>query len=223
MGYRGEEYFEEVARRLTEWYRRRGRDFPWRHTRDPYVILATEFLLQRTRAETVAKVFEEFFSRYPSPESLANADPEELRKFFSRLGLVRRADALREAAREIVERHGGSVPRSKEELLKLKGVGPYIASAVLCFAYSAPVPVVDTNVARVLGRAAGASSRGEAEAFLERLLRHGNPREISLALIDLGALVCTRKPRCPECPLSDLCSYRGSGRTGAQCAGGASR
>jgi len=200
-----DEFLADIAKRLERWYEQHGRRFPWRAVSDPYVIFATEFLLQRTRAETIEAAFHDFFTRYPTVRALAEAAPEDVRRFFSRLGLLYRGERLWAAAREIVKKHGGAVPDSMEELLKLRGVGVYIASAVLNFGFGVPTPVVDKNVLRVMNRLANIVSETEARRFIAALFRRGDHRRIAYALIDLGALVCTETPRCEKCPLASVC------------------
>jgi A/G-specific adenine glycosylase len=202
----GEEMYREIAEKLQGWCTAKCRRFPWREKRDPYVILVTEFLLQRTKAENVAKIFEKFFSKYRTIRELASASPEELRGFFSELGLLYRGERLLEIAKAIVERHRGEVPCNMESLLKMKGVGVYIASAVMNFACGVPTPVVDKNILRVLNRVFGASRESECREIISRLYRYGDNVLIAFALIDLGATVCVEPPRCGECPLNEICA-----------------
>jgi A/G-specific adenine glycosylase len=206
MTLHGEETYREVARKLQDWCTAKCRKYPWREKRDPYVILVTEFLLQRTKAETIAKIFEKFFSKYTTISELASASPEELRGFFSELGLLYRGERLLEVAKVIVERYGGKVPCSMESLLKMKGVGVYIASAVMNFACNIPTPVVDKNVLRVLNRVFDASRESECREIISRLYKYGDNVLIAFALIDLGAMVCVVPPRCGECPLNEICA-----------------
>jgi len=201
----GEDVFPELVRRLEDWFRKHGRRFPWRGTRDPFVILVTEFLLQRTRADVVERAFHSLFSRYKSPEDLASADIGELRELFSGLGLFYRAERLRNIALALVKRYGGQVPRDLESLLLLKGVGVYIASAVLNFGHGIPTPVVDRNVMRLFNRLFGLTSERRVRDLIERLYTLGDHVPLAYAFIDLGAMVCTEPPRCQSCPLDGLC------------------
>lgn len=198
--------YKEIAERLTKWYERYGRKhLPWRKKSDPKTILIAEFLLQRTKAENIEKVFEKFLSEYGDFEKLASATSEELRLFFGRLGLFYRGERLVQVAKIIVNEYGDEVPCDMESLLRLPGVGVYIASAVLNFGCGIPTPVVDKNVLRVLNRLKGITSETEARKFIENLYRYGNYKIIAYALIDLGALICRDNPRCVDCPLNDLC------------------
>ena len=200
-----ENFLKEVARRLSDWFSRQGRRFPWRRFESPDIVLVTEFLLQRTRAETIERVFDEFISRWSDISKIASASPDELRKFFSKLGLLYRWERLIGVAREIEEKHGGKVPCDFEELLRLKGIGVYIASAVLNFGCGKPTPVVDKNVMRVMNRLAGITRETEARRFIEHLYKFGDHRVLAFALIDLGATVCREIPDCGRCPLDDIC------------------
>lgn len=197
--------YKALADRLENWFRVHGRRFPWRTVQDPYVILATEFLLQRTRAEAVEKIYERFFSRYRTIEELASASSVELQGFFARLGLLYRGERLREVAKQVVKQYGGKVPCDLDKLLRLSGVGVYIASAVLNFGCNVTTPVVDKNVLRVLNRVANIVTESDARVFISGLYTHGDHRVLAYALIDLGATVCIEPPRCRSCPVDDLC------------------
>ncbi|MEM3646808.1 MAG: hypothetical protein QW334_01500 [Thermofilum sp.] len=211
-----EEKIRAVREKLLQWFEINGRDFPWRRTRDPYRILIAEIMLQRTRAEQVVPVYEEFIRHFPNPESLARAGMEAVRAFFSKLGLLWRADLVVRLAGELVKRFGGSPPPEREKLLSLPAVGDYMADAVLSFAYGMDVAVVDSNVCRVLRRIFGLKPKGEARRdrrFRElamKLVPHGKSREFNWAMIDFASEVCTpRKPKCRECLLKSICVYAG--------------
>ena len=136
---------------------------------------------------------------------MARSDVDELRKFFSSLGLTYRGERLKIVTKEILEKHGGNVPCDMDSLLRLKGVGIYIASAVLNFGCDVLTPVVDKNVLRVLNRLQGIVREIDARHFIFNLYKYGDNRKIAYALIDLGALVCLYDPRCAVCPFNDLC------------------
>ena len=196
-------------RRLLAWYRIAARDLPWRHTRDPYRVLVSEFMLQQTQVARVLEYYAPFLRKYPSLGSLARARPRAVREAWDGLGYYRRATNLHRLAREVVERHGGVVPSDPEELRRLPGVGPYTAGAVATFAYEKPAPAVDTNVRRVLSRVFGCRT-----AKVEELARLLQPKRgktawtFYQALMELGALVCAaRTPKCGECPVSRLCNW----------------
>jgi len=203
-----------VRGKLLFWYERNGRDYPWRRTVDPYRILIAEIMLQRTKADQVAPVYGEFIRRFPDPYSLHKADPEVIRSYFSKLGLMWRADLIIRFAAKLVERFGGKIPPDRDQLLSLPAVGDYIADAVLSFAYGRDVAVVDSNVCRVLRRVFGLKPRGEARRdrrfreLAQMLVPPGKSREFNWAMIDFASAVCTpRNPKCDECPLRENCLH----------------
>ena len=191
-----------VAWRLSAWYDQSGRKFPWRFKGDSYHVLATEFILQRTRASVVNQVYETFFEKYGTLRELAGSDEKTLVRFFSPLGLTYRGPRLLGLAREIERRYAGIVPCNMNALLKLRGVGVYIASAVLNFACLVPTPVVDKNVMRVLNRHFGIAKETVGRELISALYRHGDSRKLSYALIDAGATVCIDNG-C-ACPLGEI-------------------
>ena len=209
-----EERIEFFRRKVVDFYLTRGHRWPWRETRDPYVILITELLLQKTTARQVVKVFSSFFSKFPNIEALAKAGEADIEAVIGELGLRKRAGFLRELARHVVEEFGGRIPDTLKDLMKLKGVGLYTANAVRSFAYGMCVPVVDRNVARVLRRFFGLEEEKPAYAdrelwkFAEKMMPTSACREFNYGLIDLGAMICTsREPQCGKCPLRPECTY----------------
>ncbi len=206
-----------AAALLTWWQGERvGRDsLPWRSTRDPWAVLVSETMLAQTQTGRVAARYPDLIARFPTPAALAGAPLAELLRAWCGLGYPRRAVALHAAAGEICARHGGELPGSLDELESLPGVGPYTARAVLAFARSQAVGVVDTNVGRVLARAVAGRrlARREAQHLADGLTAAAPapPREWNLALMDFGALVCgARAPRCDSCPLRRVgaCAWR---------------
>ena len=202
----------EFRRRLLRWFRRHGRDLPWRRTRDPYRIVVSEFMLQQTQVSRVELYYHRFLERYPSIETLAAAPPAMVRESWEGLGYYRRAANLHRLAQAVVGEHGGVVPSDPTVLLRLPGVGRYTAGAVACFAYERATPAVDTNVARVIRRAfhprlRGRAPRGVWEAAAALVpLRGGAAWAFNQAIMELGALVCTaRVARCGECPVRTAC------------------
>src|SRR5215210_2882428 len=143
----------EFRRRLLRWFRRHGRDLPWRRTRSPYHVIVSEFMLQQTQVSRVESYYHRFLSEYPSIESLAAAPASLVRESWSGLGYYRRAANLHRLAQEIVRDRQGLIPSDPAELRQLPGVGRYTAGAVASFAFELPTAAVDTNVARVLRRA----------------------------------------------------------------------
>src|SRR6266704_2030428 len=142
----------DVRARLLPWYDANRRDLPWRRTRNPYRILVAEYLLQRTRIKSGTPYYERFLKRFPTVQDLAAAPLDDVLAVWEGLGFYGRARNLHAAARAIVERHGGQLPESFEELAALPGMGPYTAGAVASIAFGVPVPAVDGNVTRVIAR-----------------------------------------------------------------------
>jgi A/G-specific adenine glycosylase len=210
-------------RRLLAWYRRHQRPLPWRRTRDPWAILVSEVMLQQTQVARVEGYWRRFLGRYPTVEDLAAAPADAVRESWDGLGYYARAANLRAAARAIVAERGGAFPRTPAELEALPGVGRYTAHAVASIAFGADVGTVDTNVARVLGRALGLRGAVKSRARLARtwrvvhaLVPAGRSADWNQALMDLGATVCVaRRPRCRACPVARVCRARGRVATAA--------
>jgi len=209
-----------AAGEVNAWFAREARDLPWRgDDLDPWDVLVSEFMLQQTQVERVLPRYLEWMARWPTPSALAAEEPGEAVRAWGRLGYPRRALWLHRAAVEIVEQHGGRVPRHIDTLLSLTGIGPYTARAVASFAYTERHPVVDTNTRRVLARyvkgraAAGPPSPHDLDD-LEPLLPEDPQaaRTFNAGIMELGAIVCTpRAPRCDRCPLAARCEWRGAG------------
>jgi A/G-specific adenine glycosylase len=204
-----------LRRRLLSWFARNGRSFPWREPgRMPYEVVVAEILLQRTTAAGVARAYIGFLKRYPSWIALAHAPPEGLENALRPLGLWRqKAQAFHRLAQSI-EMSGGVVPRTRMELERLPGIGPYTASAVLAIVYGRAEALLDVNMARLLGRFLGPSKGAEAKpkrrlsALALLLVRGKHSLEVNWAVLDFGALVCRAgRPLCPECPLRARCQY----------------
>jgi A/G-specific adenine glycosylase len=201
-------------RRLLAWYRRHGRDLPWRRTREPYRILVSEIMLQQTQVDRVLPKYEQFVDRYPTMEALAEASVDDVRRLWSPLGYNIRPVRLHAIARESVARYGGRLPDSAETLRRLPGVGRYTAGAILAFAHGQDVAVLDTNVRRVLGRVflgprrlrrlRGAKTLWDLAAWL---VPRGRGYDFNQALMDFGATWCTpRRPRCAHCSMRSFCA-----------------
>jgi A/G-specific adenine glycosylase len=207
---------KEFAEKLLKWWRTNKRDFPWRRTDDPYKILIAELLLRKTTAKQVRGLYEGFLSKYPDSKALSKAQERDIEDTIRPLGLERkRATLLKAIGSEIIQNHGGQVPTSKDDLLKLSGVGSYAANAVLCFAYHKDVPLVDTNAIRIFQRVFGFKSQKRRPKddptlwdFVGGAIPHGKARDFNLAVIDHAHSICIpRNPRCPTCPLNALCKY----------------
>ncbi|WP_332662405.1 A/G-specific adenine glycosylase [Aeromicrobium sp.] len=203
---------------LLDWFGRTARDLPWRRDAAPWAVMVSEFMLQQTPVSRVLPVYEVWVDRWPTPAALAAEPPGEAVRAWGRLGYPRRALRLHAAAQAIVERHGGEVPSSIDELLALPGVGAYTAAAVSSFAFGGREAVLDTNVRRVFARVVGGEQfPPEAVTSAERelatsLLPVRDAHRWAAATMELGAVVCTaRAPRCDECPVADLCRWRAAG------------
>lgn len=189
------------------------REFPWRATRDPWRVLVAEVCCQQTQAHRAVEAYERVCGRFDSPAACAAATLAEVLDAWRGLGYYRRAKALHEAARQIVERHGGRVPDDLDSLLALPGIGPYTARAVLAFAFERDVGIVDTNVGRVLSRAIANRRLGrlDAQRLANSLVEPGRGWTHNQALLDLGAAHCTSVPRCAGCALRPCCKWRRGG------------
>ncbi|MCE9597348.1 MAG: A/G-specific adenine glycosylase [Spirochaetia bacterium] len=196
--------------RLYDWYSLNHRKLPFRQTRDPYSIWVSEIMLQQTRVAAMLPRYTAFMKAFPNIESLAQASEEEVVQAWQGLGYYSRARNLRKGAQQITESMGGSFPRILSDALKLSGVGPYTAAAVLSIAYDQAVPVVDGNVERVLSRLfyPGANGRVWFRDTAERLIAGAtNPSLHNQSIMELGALICVPgKPFCEVCPVQTSCA-----------------
>ncbi len=206
---------------LIGWYRTNARDLPWRRTQDAYAIWISEIMLQQTRVAAVIPYYERFLRELPDAASLANVDDERLHKLWEGLGYYSRANNLKRAARQVVERFGGRMPGAYEELLTLPGVGEYTAGAVASIAFGQAVPAVDGNVLRVYARLFA----------LERDIRDpALKKEVRAALLPLipgdaralhrgahgarrGGLLPHGAPKCGECPCGHAAKTYRRGKT----------
>lgn len=202
--------------RLLKWYRANGRDLPWRRTDDPYHILVSEVMLQQTQVDRVLPKYREWLEKYPSLAHLARAPVDDVAETWRPLGYNIRSRRLHAIARESVTRYGGALPSDEATLLSFKGIGAYTAGAIRSFAFRQRAAILDTNVARVLFRVFVAAGDQKAHAMKRHLWSVSAslvPRkhvfDFNQGLMDLGATICTaRKPRCPVCPMTDLCRSR---------------
>lgn len=210
---------------LLEWYARTARDLPWRRSEfaeryGAWGTLVSEFMLQQTPVARVIPHLQAWLERWPSPAAMATATPAQVVHQWANLGYPRRALWLHSAAIEVVEKHGGVVPRDVPDLLALSGIGDYTARAVAVFHYGDTHPVVDTNTRRVIarlidGRSQPASPSPRDLARMSELLPGGREESavFNAAMMELGAVVCTaRAPRCGECPVAAQCAWLAAGR-----------
>jgi len=199
---------------LTRWGRDNRRDFPWRGDDNPYRVLVSEILLQRSRSSTVARLHPIFFSCFPTLERLAGADSIDVRIALQPLGLVRRADSLVQLARKVITQ-GGAIPTGIDDLMELPGVGPYVANATSSALTGRKARLIDGVSARVYRRfyfgrdAPGEVPRRELEDMVERVAPKRGSHMLNWTVLDLSAAVCMpRRPRCDVCPLARRCSWR---------------
>lgn len=192
---------------LRDWYFGRKRDLPWRRTKDPYKILVSEVMLQQTQVQTVIPYYNRWIERFPNIKTLAFATVDEVLTLWEGLGYYNRARNLHATARDILEKHNGAVPASHQTLLRLPGIGKYIAGAVASIAFNQRVPAVDVNIRRVLARLyCRNTTEKEFELLNLHLMGRGDASDFNQSLMELGALVCvSRPPRCTDCPVISYC------------------
>ncbi|MCL1990211.1 MAG: A/G-specific adenine glycosylase [Defluviitaleaceae bacterium] len=202
---------------LIAWYNMVKRDLPWRENLDPYRILVSEIMLQQTQVATVIPYYHRFMELFPTAEALAHANETDLLKAWEGLGYYSRARNLQASAKMIAE--CGAFPTRHDDILKLKGVGPYTAGAVASIAFSMPVPAVDGNVFRVISRIgaifediAKPKTRQLFESIVTALISKEYPGDFNQGLMELGATICTPKsPKCLECPIRQHCQAYAKG------------
>jgi len=207
------------SHQLSRWYEDAQRDLPWRRPGvTPWQILVSEFMLQQTPVARVEPIWLDWVARWPTPSATAAASAADVLRAWGKLGYPRRAKRLHECATVIAGQFDDEVPSDVETLLTLPGIGAYTARAVACFAYRQRVPVVDTNVRRVVARAVhgradapASSSPHDLDDVAALLPDDAEAPRFSVALMELGATVCTaRAPRCGLCPLT-ACAWRSRG------------
>ena len=197
---------------VINWYNHHGRDFPWRHTKNPYKIMIAEFMLHRTKAEQVVPVYNEFIKKFPDIYSLAQAEPEDMLSVTERLGLHWRGKHFIESARYIIYQLNGMFPEDYNDLRKIPGVGEYIAGAIVTVCFDKPAPVVDSNIARFINRCWNLKLNGEIRRnkkiieIAKELFKLKEPGKFLFAIIDFTSILCKpRKPECSECVLKSVC------------------
>lgn len=203
----------DLAEKLLDWFDVHGRNLPWRvkggaHP-SPYVILVSEFMLQQTTVKTVIPYFARFMARFPSVESLAEADLEDVLQYWQGLGYYTRAKSLHNTAQQIVK--AGYFPNTRKEVMQLKGIGKYTAASYLSLAFNVPEPVVDGNVMRIICRMYHLTApldelQDEIFQKAAELTDKNRAADYASAIMDLGAMICTPKnPQCLLCPWHKDC------------------
>lgn len=204
----------EFQEEFLHWYDDSGRHYlPWRQVRTPYGTWVSEIMLQQTQVATVIPYYLNFMEQFPTIKSLSQADEEALLKAWEGLGYYSRVRNLQKGAQEVEEQFFGNLPQNYEELLKIKGIGPYTAGAISSMAFNEKVAAIDGNCLRVFSRLLGdfadislSKTQKEMKTTVEKLMPNNRPGDFNQAVMDLGSLVCTPKnPQCDFCPLKKYC------------------
>ncbi|MBS7577831.1 MULTISPECIES: A/G-specific adenine glycosylase [unclassified Enterococcus] len=203
----------QFSQLLLSWYQSNQRNLPWRVDKNPYYIWISEIMLQQTQVVTVIPYFLNFIQSFPTIADLAHSDENKLMKAWEGLGYYSRARNLRVAANQIESDFDGKMPTTKEELLSLKGIGPYTASAIASIAFNEVTPAIDGNAFRVFSRVrTEASDIGESKSRVifeeigRQLISEKHPGDFNQAIMDLGSQICTPKaPECEACPVNTIC------------------
>ena len=201
------------GQKLTSWYLQNKRDLPWRKTKNPYKIWLSEVILQQTRVVQGLPYYENFVNSFPTVFDLAKADEQQVLKIWQGLGYYSRARNLHHTAQYISENLNGEFPKTYNELIKLKGIGSYTASAIASFCFDEKVAVLDGNVYRVLSRYFGvetdissSKAKKEFQNLADEVLDKNRPALFNQAIMEFGALQCVPKnPNCEVCVLNDSC------------------
>lgn len=201
------------VQQLLNWYSRNKRDLPWRKTSDPYKIWVSEIMLQQTRVDTVIPYYYRFLEKFPTVHHLAQAGRRQVLKQWEGLGYYSRVRNMQDAAITVSEKLDGNLPDAYSAIIKLKGIGPYTAAAILSIAFQKPYAVVDGNVIRVFSRYFGISNdirkqstKNDISGLAQSLIPDDCPGDFNQAVMELGATVCTPlNPECHECPLTHSC------------------
>ncbi len=209
-----------VGKNISKWFAENRRKLSWRSDPSPYRVWISEVMLQQTQASVVEGYFEKWIDRFPSVSELARAKSEEVIKAWEGLGYYSRARNLHKAAQFILEHYKGKIPSSLEELRKVPGIGPYTAGAIVSFAFGGRASAIDGNVKRVIARLIGLEveidkreAMKKVESCVNDILPQENPAQVMEGLIELGAVVCKKKPQCIRCPIKRFCSALRKGIT----------
>jgi len=211
------------SRQLLSWYRKNKRDLPWRHTHDPYLIWLSEVIMQQTRIDQGLPYYEKFAKVYPTVAHLAAAGEQEVLKLWQGLGYYSRARNLHQAAKMIMELHGGSFPSTYSSIRSLKGVGDYTAAAIASISFGLSHPVADGNVLRFLARLYGITDPTDQPETKRHILDlanenidHRHPGDFNQAMMEFGARVCTpANPDCCHCIFMTCCLAKARGLVGS--------
>jgi A/G-specific adenine glycosylase len=207
----------QLRKSLLTWYERQGRDLPWRKQSDPYPIWVSEIMLQQTQVITVIPYYQRWLTQFPTIETLAIADLQNVLKAWEGLGYYARARNLHKAAQQIVRDYNGVFPTDLETVLTLPGIGRTTAGGILSAAFNQPVSILDGNVKRIFARLLAlplppAKALKRLWELSDRLIDPKHPKDYNQALMDLGATLCTRsRPSCDRCPWMQQCQAYSQG------------
>jgi len=201
-----------MTEKLLAWYYQGHRQLPWRGTKDPYAIWLSEIMCQQTQVATVIAYYNRFLEKFPTIEALAKGTEEEVYKLWEGLGYYSRAKRLLLCSREVVNHYQGIFPNTYKEIIKLPGIGPYTAGAILSIAYNIKEPAIDGNVMRVYARLYEIEvdvGKGTSRKIFDPVVRKDLPEDVrhfNQAVMELGATICTpTKPKCAICPINTHC------------------
>lgn len=204
---------QKITNELIAWYEENKRDLPWRHTKNPYYIWISEIMLQQTRVEAVKEYYDLFIKELPTLKDLAEIEEDKLLKLWEGLGYYSRVRNMQKSAKLLVENGYDTLPSTKNDLLKLPGIGEYTAGAIASIVFDVPTIAIDGNVYRVLGRVYEIKdSITKPKTYklyadiVEKLLPKESAGAFTQSFMDLGSLICTPKnPKCEDCPLNKKC------------------
>jgi A/G-specific adenine glycosylase len=200
---------------LLHWYDINKRTFPWRYVFEPYKVFISEILLQQTNVEKIIKPYFKIINKYKNIYELAEAESEFLIYTFKEIGLFYRADRMISISKEFIDKYNGNIPDDLDNIIRVKGIGRYIGSAILCFGYNRPYAILDTNVIRVFERVLGISkerSRAREDKklweFAQAILPQNDYVDYNYALLDFASEVCSAsKPKCSNCIFKYMCYF----------------
>lgn len=203
---------DDFAPLINKWFRQNKRNLPWRETKNPYNIWLSEIILQQTRVDQGLNYYLKFIKHYPTVVDLANADEKDVLNDWQGLGYYSRARNLHASAKSIRDNMKGVFPHDYSDILSLKGVGKYTASAIASIAFNLPYAVVDGNVYRVLSRLYdintpidSSAGKKQFQEIADQLIDKKNPGDYNQAIMEFGALICTPQPKCTDCPVVSMC------------------
>jgi len=211
-----DDVLEIFQKKLLNWFKNNKRRFPWRINSNPYDLIIAEIMLQKTNAEKVEKIYPNFLKKFPNFDTLLNASNEEIKSKLKYLGLQNyKTLVIKELSRNVIEKYDNKIPERKKDLLQIKGIGEYIANAVLCFSFNKRVPIIDSNMIRILERIFNIKSIKKIPRMdktvwkqMERLLPLNNYKDFNYALLDFASLICKYPtPKCEKCFFMEYCYY----------------